>query len=80
MMKKTKSRAHRFAAIRNIAAVSVLTFTLAFAPVAAQANQSQSTVEPAAAQKKETAPAPVPTAGKENNNRGRLVQEGMTID
>ena len=77
-MKKTKSRAHRFAAVRNIAAVSVLTFTLAFAPVAAQANQSQSTVEPAAAQKKET--APVPTAGKENNNRGRLVQEGMTID
>lgn len=82
-MKKTKSRTHRFAVIRNNAAVVVLTFTLAFAPVGARASQSQN---PTAEQKKETTPAPASTTGKDTpkaavtNNRGRLIQEGMAID
>jgi YVTN family beta-propeller protein len=81
MMKKTRPRAHSFAAIRNNAAVSVLTFTLAFAPLAARAGIRQSPAVTAAGQK-ESAPA---TAVKETpkastNNRGRLTQEGMTIE
>ncbi|MGA9767591.1 MAG: cytochrome D1 domain-containing protein [Blastocatellia bacterium] len=90
MMKNTKLRAHRFAVIRNNAAVSVLTFTLAFAPVAARAAQSQpAQSQPAQSQPAQSQPAQSQSAaaqtttGKQTDtaiNRGRLVQEGMAIE
>jgi YVTN family beta-propeller protein len=90
-MTMMRSRANRIVGFRNDAVVAVLTLALALAPVKARARQTQNPAEPqktaAAEQKKEPATVPVSTTNKDkpndtvaNQNHGRLVQSGMTIE
>ncbi len=81
-MKKTKSRAHRFAVIRNNAAVVCFNFHACVCACWAQAVNHKTLANRLLCRSKKPCLRLFQPLAKRiaNNNRGRLVQEGMTID